>query len=321
MDLFSSEIDPTNASVRINKLREQIRHHDFLYYVQSKPEISDCGYDRLFKELQNLEEQYPALVSPDSPTQRVGGTPLEQFEKVKHDRTLLSLDSVLNVVDVQVFAQRMCRELKVDQVEYSVEPKFDGLSVELVYENGKFVRGSTRGDGVMGEDITMNLRTIRSLPLHLQSHETLPERIVVRGEVYLPLPDFQELNRRLIERGEETFANPRNMASGSLRQFDPRLTAKRPLVVTCYDLMVSSDGPINSHWDAVSSLARWGLPIPSLRQLCFSIDEVVAFHQEMADKREALPYEIDGIVVKVNERSYQDRLGRKITKPTVGHCL
>mgnify|MGYP003324952511 CR=1 FL=1 len=256
MDLFSSEIDPTNASVRINKLREQIRHHDFLYYVRSKPEISDCEYDRLFKELQNLEEQHPALVTPDSPTQRVGGTPLEQFEKVKHDRTLLSLDSVLNVVDVQVFAQRMCRELKVDQVEYSVEPKFDGLSVELVYENGKFVRGSTRGDGVMGEDITMNLRTIRSLPLHLQSHETLPERIVVRGEVYLPLPDFQELNRRLIERGEETFANPRNMASGSLRQFDPRLTAKRPLVVTCYDLMVSSDGPINSHWDAVSSLAR-----------------------------------------------------------------
>jgi len=315
VDLFSSEIDPTKASVRINKLREQIRHHDFLYYVQSKSEISDCEYDRLFKELQNLEEQYPALVTPDSPTQRVGGTPLEQFEKVKHDRALLSLDSVLNVVDVQVFAQRICRELKVDQVDYSVEPKFDGVSVELVYENGKFVRGSTRGDSVMGEDITMNLRTIRSLPLHLQSHETLPERIVVRGEVYLPLPDFHELNRRLIERGEETFANPRNMASGSLRQFDPRLTTKRPLVVTCYDLMVSSSAPINSHWDAVSSLARWGLPIPSLRQLCSSIDEVVAFHQEMADKREALPYEIDGIVVKVNERSYQDRLGEKSRSP------
>jgi len=315
VDLFSLHSDTEEANARLQELRQQIRHHDFLYYVQSRPEISDSEYDRLFSELQEVEKQYPSLVTTDSPTQRVGGAPLDQFMKVKHDRALLSLDSVLDVEDVQAFDQRMRRELEVDQVQYSVEPKFDGLSVELVYEDGMFVRGSTRGDGVTGEDITVNLRTIRSLPLHLQPQPTLPSRIVVRGEVYLPLPDFQELNRRLTERGEDTFANPRNMASGSLRQLDPRLTANRPLVVTCYDLMVSSGDPFVSHWDAVSSLATWGLPIPTLRQLCSSIDDVMAFHQDMAEKREGLPYEIDGIVVKVNDRSSQNMLGEKSRSP------
>ena len=306
---------PPDIQVRLADLRQQIRHHDHLYYVLSTPEVSDFEYDRLFTELQELEEQYPALVTLDSPTQRVGGSPIDQFSKVRHDRALLSLDSVLDVDDVQAFDTRMRRELEADQVQYAVEPKFDGLSVELVYEEGIFVRGSTRGDGVTGEDITVNLRTIRSLPLHLQQHATLPKRIVVRGEVYLRLPDFQELNRRLTERGEETFANPRNVASGSLRQLDPRLTATRPLVVTCYDLMVSSGEPFSSHWEAVSSLATWGLPIPTLRQLCVSIDEVMVFHQDMAEKRDQLPFEIDGIVVKVNDRSFQDRLGEKSRSP------
>jgi len=306
---------PPDIQVRLADLRQQIRRHDHLYYVLSTSEVSDFEYDRLFTELQELEEQYPALVTPDSPTQRVGGSPIDQFSKVKHDRALLSLDSVLDVDDVQAFDTRMRRELEVDQVQYAVEPKFDGLSVELVYEEGIFVRGSTRGDGVTGEDITVNLRTIRSLPLHLQQHATLPKRIVVRGEVYLRLPDFQELNRRLTERGEETFANPRNVASGSLRQLDPRLTATRPLVVTCYDLMVSSGEPFSSHWEAVSTLATWGLPIPTLRQLCVSIDEVMVFHQDMAEKRDQLPFEIDGIVVKVNDRSFQNRLGEKSRSP------
>lgn len=315
MDLFSSHSEHEKAESWLQELRKQIRHHDYLYYVQSRPEISDAEYDRLFKELQELEGQHPNQITPDSPTQRVGGASLDQFSKVKHDRALLSLDSVLDVEDVLAFDARMRRELEVEQVEYSVEPKFDGLSIELVYENGIFVRGSTRGDGVTGEDVTSNLRTIRSLPLHLQQVSSLPTRIVVRGEVYLPLPDFQELNRRLTERGEATFANPRNMASGSLRQLDPRLTAKRPLVVTCYDLMVSSSDPFASHWEAVSSLATWGLPIPTLRQLCSSIAEVMVFHQDMIEKREGLSYEIDGIVVKVNNRSYQDRLGEKSRSP------
>jgi len=314
VDMLPLDSHPKNQT-RIVELREQIHEHDHLYYVLGTPQISDSEYDRLFKELQKLEEQYPALLTSDSPTQRVGGAALNQFSKVKHDRALLSLDSVLDVDDVQAFDKRMRRELEVDQVQYTVDPKFDGLSVELVYEEGIFVRGSTRGDGVTGEDITVNLRTIRSLPLHLQQHATLPKRIVVRGEVYLRLPDFQELNRRLTERGEKTFANPRNVASGSLRQLDPRLTATRPLVVTCYDLMVSSGEPFSSQWEAVSSLAAWGLPIPTLRQLCASIDEVMVFHQAMARKRDQMPFEIDGIVVKVNERSFQDRLGEKSRSP------
>ncbi|MDT7041314.1 NAD-dependent DNA ligase LigA [Candidatus Nitronereus thalassa] len=315
MDLFSSDSPSQTVQARVDALREQIRHHDYLYYVKSRPKIADSEYDRLFKELQKLEEQYPALITPDSPTQRVGGAPLGQFSKVKHDRPLLSLDSILDVDDVWAFDARLRRELEVDQVEYAVEPKYDGLSVELVYESGLFLRGSTRGDGVTGEDITLNLRTIRSLPLHLQSNSTLPDRIVVRGEVYLPLPDFQELNRRLTERGDGTFANPRNMASGSLRQLDPRLTATRPLVVTCYDLMVSSGNPFATHWEAVSSLAAWGLPIPKPRRLCGSIEDVLAFHRDMAQKRDSLSYEIDGIVVKINDRSFQDRLGEKSRSP------
>jgi len=306
---------PPDIQARLDGLRQHIRHHDHRYYVLSKPEVSDSEYDRFFRELQKLEAQYPALLTPDSPTQRVGGAPVDQFFKVKHDRVLLSLDSVLDVDDVLKFDSRLKRELELDQVQYAVEPKYDGLSVELVYEEGIFVRGSTRGDGVTGEDITVNLRTIRSLPLHLQQHPTLPKRIVVRGEVYLRLPDFQELNRRLTERGEETFANPRNVASGSLRQLDPRLTATRPLVVTCYDLMASSGEPFVSHWDTVSTLATWGLPIPTLRQLCTSIDEVMVFHQDIAEKRDALPFEIDGIVVKVNDRSSQNLLGEKSRSP------
>lgn len=306
---------PPDLQARLDGLRQHIRHHDHRYYVLSKPEVSDSEYDQFFRELQKLEAQYPALLTPDSPTQRVGGAPVDQFFKVKHDRVLLSLDSVLDVDEVMKFDTRLKRELEVDQVQYAVEPKYDGLSVELVYEEGIFVRGSTRGDGVTGEDITVNLRTIRSLPLHLQQQPTLPKRIVVRGEVYLRLPDFQELNRRLTERGEETFANPRNVASGSLRQLDPRLTATRPLVVTCYDLMVSSGEPFLSHWEAVSTLATWGLPIPTLRQLCTSIDEVMVFHQVIAEKRDALPFEIDGIVVKVNDRSSQNLLGEKSRSP------
>lgn len=306
---------PSEAQARIDELREHIRRHDYLYYVLGKPEISDSEYDRLFRELQELEERYPSLLTSDSPTQRVGGKPLEQFVKVKHDRPMLSLDSVLDIDEVQAFDKRVRRELEVDQVDYAVEPKYDGLSVELVYEEGVFVRGSTRGDGVTGEDVTVNLRTIRSLPLHLRHQPTLPNRIVVRGEVYLRLPDFQELNRRLTERGEETFANPRNAASGSLRQLDPRLTAARPLVVTCYDLMVASGEPIPTHWEAVTALSSWGLPVPTLRQLCSSLDEVMAFHHDMAEKRDRLPFEIDGIVIKVNDRALQARLGEKSRSP------
>ena len=312
---MSPSDDSQKIQAQIAGLRERIRHHDHLYYGLGKPEISDSEYDKLFKTLQDLEEQHPDLITPDSPTQRVSGTPLVQFAKVPHDRTLLSLDSVLVPDEVHAFDKRVKKELGVDQIEYVVEPKYDGLSVAIVYENGTFTRGATRGDGQTGENITPNLRTIRSLPPRLTMNGSAPQRIVVRGEVYLRLPDFQALNRQLTERGEKTFANPRNAASGSLRQLDSRITASRPLVLTCYDLMVSSGQLPPTQGETVTLLETWGLPVPEQRLVCHSIEEVIAFHHGMMERREDLPFEIDGIVVKLNSRDHQKQLGEKSRSP------
>jgi DNA ligase (NAD+) len=227
---------------------------------------------------------------------------------------MLSLDSVADQNDVLAFDQRMKRELDSTQIEYTVEPKFDGLSVELVYDQGIFVRGSTRGDGTTGEEVTINLRTIRSLPLQLLASVPTPAHLVVRGEVYMRLDDFHALNRRMTERGDEAFANPRNAASGSLRQLDSRITAERPLAVTCYEVTAMNGQP-PTHWDELEAMAQWGLPVPQLRRRCDRIDEVLAFHRETERQRDNLPYEIDGVVVKVNRRDWQERLGAKSRSP------
>ena len=305
----------TEIIARLTALRNEIRRHDNLYYVKDKPEISDSEYDRLFRELIDLERHHPELVTPDSPTQRVGAPPLDELVKVPHEQPMLSLDSIVDQSEVQAFDQRMKRELEAQSVEYSAEPKFDGLSVELLYEHGVFNRGATRGDGTTGEDVTINLRTIRSLPLQLRAHSGLPDHLVVRGEVYMRLDDFQALNRRITERGDDAFANPRNAAAGSLRQLDSTITATRPLVVTCYEIMAASTAAPPTHWDELERLAQWGLPVPTLRRLCPSIDEVMAFHRETESMRDQLPYEIDGVVVKVNRRDWQDRLGMKTRSP------
>jgi DNA ligase (NAD+) len=304
-----------DVQARIETLRKDIRRHDYLYYVKNRPEISDAAYDRLFKELSELETAHPELVTPDSPTQRVGAAPLDELKKVRHERPMLSLDSILDLEDVLAFDKRMQKELSEQAVAYTAEPKFDGLSVELVYEHGSFVRGSTRGDGTTGEDVTANLRTIRALPLHLQTDARPPARLVVRGEVYMKLEDFQALNRRIAERGEEAFANPRNAAAGSLRQLDSNITAGRPLVITCYEITGQSGSLPPAHWDELEALARWGLPAPTHRKQCADIEEVIAFHRETEAVRDDLPYEIDGIVVKVNRRDWQERLGEKSRSP------
>lgn len=299
----------------VEALRREIRRHDYLYYVKDCPEISDTEYDRLFRELTELEATYPGLITPDSPTQRVGGPPLEALKKVLHVRPMLSLDSLSDQAEVRAFDKRMQRELGVDSILYTVEPKFDGLSVELVYDHGTFTRGATRGDGSTGEEVTVNLRTVRALPLQLQCEKDLPDHLVVRGEVYMRLKDFQTLNKRITERGEEAFANPRNAASGSLRQLDSRVTAERPLMVVCYEIMEQS-GPLPfSHWEELESLARWGFPIPVQRHQCASIEEVIAFHREMEATRGNLAFEIDGIVVKVARRDWQDALGARSRSP------
>jgi DNA ligase (NAD+) len=300
---------------RLIALRAEIRRHDYLYYSKDRPEISDSQYDRLFRELVELEQAHPELVTPDSPSQRVGAPPLQELAKVPHEQPMLSLDSIVDQREVQAFDQRMKRALETPSVEYSAEPKFDGLSVELIYDHGIFTRGATRGDGTTGEDVTVNLRTIRSLPLQLHAQSGLPDHLVVRGEVYMRLDDFQALNRRMTERGDDAFANPRNAASGSLRQLDSTITATRPLVVTCYEIMALPRPVPPTHWDELEMLAQWGLPAPVLRRLCASIDEVMAFHREMESMRDQLPYEIDGVVVKVNRRDWQGRLGMKSRSP------
>jgi len=300
---------------RLNTLRDEIRHHDYLYYVKDRPDISDSQYDRLFRELIDLEQAHPELVTPDSPSQRVGASPLQELVKVPHEQPMLSLDSIVEQNEVLTFDQRMKRELETMSVEYSIEPKFDGLSIELVYDHGIFTRGATRGDGTTGEDVTVNLRTIRSLPLQLQSQSGFPDHLVVRGEVYMRLDDFQTLNRRITERGGDAFANPRNAASGSLRQLDSTITATRPLVVTCYEIMAVALPVPPTHWEELEILAQWGLPVPTHRRLCPSIEGVMAFHLETESIRDTLPYEIDGVVVKVNRRDWQSRLGMKSRSP------
>jgi len=306
---------PPEVRHRIDALRQAIRRHDYLYYVKDRPEISDAEYDRLFKELCDLEAAYPDLVTTDSPTQRIGAPPLEELGKVPHERPMRSLDSITDLDEVLAFDKRVRRELGVEAVEYTAEPKFDGLSVELVYERGLFVRGATRGDGLIGEDVTVNLRTLRSLPLRLRAEANPPEHLVVRGEVYMRLEDFQKLNRRLTERGEEAFANPRNASSGSLRQLDSRITKERPLVITCYEIMACSGSPEPTHWEELSALADWGLPVPVQRRLCPRVEDLLAFHAQMEALRDTLPFEIDGIVVKVNRRDWQNALGEKSRSP------
>ncbi len=299
---------------RLAQLRSQIRHHDYLYYIKDHPEISDGEYDRLFRELTDLERAYPELVTPDSPTQRVGAAPREELGKVRHEHPMLSLDSLVDPDEVRAFDQRMKRELSRDQIDYTVEPKFDGLSVELVYDHGAFVRGATRGDGHVGEDITINLRTIRSLPLQLQTG-AYPDHLVVRGEVYMRLSDFHALNRRMTEQGNDAFANPRNAAAGSLRQLDSHITASRPLVVTCYEVTAMTGSYPPSHWAELEMLVMCGLPVPTLRRRCETIDQVLTFHRETEGQRDNLPYEIDGVVVKVDRRDWQAQLGMKSRSP------
>ena len=305
----------TDIQARVAALRQEIRRHDYLYYVQAKPEISDSAYDRLFRELTELEQAHPELVTADSPTQRVGAPPLDSLSKVRHEQAMLSLDSLVEQSDVLAFDQRMKRELGVSSVGYTAEPKFDGLSVELLYERGFFTRGATRGDGVTGEDVTVNLKTIRALPLQLMPGTGYPDRLVVRGEVYMKLDEFQAMNRKLTERGEDGFANPRNAASGALRQLDSAITAARPLALTCYEIIAWSGKGLSTHWDELEDLARWGFPIPLHRLKCDSIQEVIAYHRETEHLRDSLPYEIDGVVIKVDRRDWQEQLGYKSRSP------
>ncbi len=317
---------PRGAELKeeVERLRDEIRKHDYAYYALNRPTVADAEYDRLFCKLQALEEAHPELVSPDSPTQRVSGEALKAFKPYLHPVSLLSLDSYYEAEQIAAFHKRAAKELGTDAITYTVEPKFDGLSVALFYEDGRFVGGGTRGDGERGEDITAQLRTIRSLPLSLNGEKgKIPKRLRVRGEIILPLDGFTSLNKHMMNRGEDPFANPRNAASGSIRQLDPRVTAERPLNLFAYDLLEASPElpAFSSQWEAEQALADWGFKVETHRRRASELEEILAFHRELEAKRDHLDYEIDGIVIKIDRLDYQKRLGTKARSPRFACAL
>jgi len=304
-----------DLSKRIEELREEIRAHDYAYYVEGKPRISDAKYDELFETLKQLERDHPELVTPDSPTQKVGAPPREEFTKAEHLAPMLSLDSSKKPEAVREFLRRV-RERAGDGVGYVVEPKLDGISVELVFDEGRFVRGVTRGDGRVGEDVTENMKTVRSLPLRLRPDAGAPARLAVRGEVILMKSEFQKLNRRLTEEGKETFANPRNAAAGAVRQLDPSVTASRPVDVFCYQVLALEGAePFEAHWEALRWLRKAGLRVPDERKRVSSEDEILSFHADLAAQREDLDYEMDGVVIKVDRLELHEALGARQRNP------
>jgi len=305
------------AEKEILDLGREIDKHNYQYYVLDDPLISDAEYDKLFSRLLELEKERPDLATADSPTQRVGAPPLEKFKTVQHTLPMLSLSNAADREEMKEFEDRIKRFLKTTQpIEYMVEPKIDGLAVELVYDEGRFTVGSTRGDGVNGEDITQNLKTIRALPLNLhRSKGSVPERLEVRAEVFLSRAAFQKINREREEAGQPVFANPRNAAAGSLKQLDPAVTARRPLDIFCHGAGEVIGASFATDAEFLQSLKGWGLkPVPILG-MCRGVEDIFALHAETEQRREQIPYEIDGIVVKVNNLDLQKRLGEIARSP------
>lgn len=296
---------------RISELRNLINDHDYRYYVMDAPIITDEEYDQLLRELQQLEAVNPELISTDSPTQRVGGIPLAQFDKVEHSYPLLSLGNAFNEQELYDFDRRVRQALPGEAVEYLVELKIDGIAVSLRYEAGKLVTGATRGDGMIGEDITSNLRTIRTIPLRLRESVN----IEARGEVYLPKSEFLRINLEREEAGDQTFANPRNAAAGSVRQLDPQVAADRALAIYIYGIGLSEGNKIKTHAQTLSYLENLGFRVNGERRICQSIEQIIDYIEEWSTERHQLPYDIDGIVIKVNSLAQQAELGETARSP------
>ncbi|HSF06366.1 MAG TPA: NAD-dependent DNA ligase LigA [Methylomirabilota bacterium] len=302
-------MDQTDSAQRMAELREQIHHHDYLYYVEARPELADAEYDALVRELRDLEAAFPHLVTPDSPTQRVAGQPVEAFRPVEHVQAMLSLDNATTPEDLREFEARLARALPGARFSYVCEPKIDGLGVALLYQQGRFVRGATRGDGRVGEEITPNLRTIRSLPMVLRGRLAEANEIEVRGEVYLPREDFAKLNRALEEGGDATFANPRNAAAGSLRQKDAAVTAKRPLALFLYHVSRARELGFTSYGETLEALREAGFRVNPRTERCPTLEQVLAYCARLEAERDSLGYDADGAVVKVDSLEHQRHLG------------
>jgi DNA ligase (NAD+) len=301
-------VDLNQLKQRIEKLRAEINHHNYRYYVLDSPEISDAEYDEMMRELQGLEAEHPRFLTPDSPTQRVGAAPVEAFGVVEHRYPLLSLGNAFSKEELTAWYKRISKLLDGQSCNFAGEHKIDGLAVALTYIGGKLASGATRGDGLRGEDITQNLKTVRSIPLSVRGD--FPPRFEVRGEVFLPKAGFEKLNRERAEEGLSLFANPRNAAAGSVRQLDPRITAKRPLDIYIYMLGYAEDKATPpTHWETMEYLKSLGFKINPNNQLLASIEAVEEYYSKWVERRESLPYEADGIVVKINQIGLQERLG------------
>ena len=302
---------------RIIELRRTINDHNYNYYVLDNPIISDIEYDTLLRELDTLETKRPDLITTDSPTQRVGAAPLAAFTSVEHSIPMLSLENAMNSDELIAYYDRTKKGLgEIGDIQFVAEPKLDGIGVELIYQDGSLIRGLTRGDGTMGEDITQNIKTIRSIPLALRNDKrNFPNLLEVRGEVFMLKKDFQKLNMAREDNNEPLFANPRNAAAGSLRQLDPSITAKRPLSIFCYEAGNITGDTFSSHKDFLSALAEWGFPVNNEIALTNDVDQMLSYHKKLEDKRNNLPYEIDGTVFKVNNIDQRNTLGTRSRSP------
>src|SRR6202040_2496735 len=306
---------PSNKDLgkKIGSLREKIRHHEYLYYVIDNPEISDAEFDKLMQQLKDLEAAHPSLVTPDSPTQRVGGRPREGFVKVRHSTPMLSLDNTYNEEELRGWERRGHELTGRSEGDYVCELKLDGMSLALVYEDGRLARGVTRGDGTVGEDVTLNVRTVRSVPLSIPKEKLkkagIPADFEVRGELLMPLAAFKKMNEERESKGLSTFANPRNATAGTVRQLESKVTAERRLDYFSYMLLRYGRTYFDRHWKTLDALDAAGFKVNQSRKLVHDIDEAWAFIQEWEGKRESLPYEIDGLVIKVDRVSLQDELG------------
>ncbi len=305
------------ALKKISELRKIIEYHNQRYYQQDAPEISDAEYDRFMRELQNLEAQFPDDELASSPTQRVGAAPLAKFASFTHPSPMLSLANAFSEEEIIDFDSRLKRLASIDNISYVTEPKLDGLAVNLIYEEGVFTKGATRGDGTVGEDVTQNLKTISSLPLRMKKSEQapIPSFVEIRGEVYMEKYPFEKLNRRRMEEGEEPFANPRNAAAGSLRQLDSKITAHRPLNIFLYGIGNVQGISFTTHWEVLRALSSWGFPVNKLIEQAHDINTCIRYFERITSLRDTLPYDIDGVVIKVDSLALQNRLGNISRNP------
>lgn len=310
-------MDKETALKKISELRKIIEYHNQRYYQQDAPEISDAEYDRFMRELQNLEAQFPDDELASSPTQRVGAAPLAKFASFTHPSPMLSLANAFSEEEIIDFDSRLKRLASIDNISYVTEPKLDGLAVNLIYEEGVFTKGATRGDGTVGEDVTQNLKTISSLPLRMKKSEQapIPSFVEIRGEVYMEKYPFEKLNRRRMEEGEEPFANPRNAAAGSLRQLDSKITAHRPLNIFLYGIGNVQGISFTTHWEVLRALSSWGFPVNKLIEQAHDINTCIRYFERITSLRDTLPYDIDGVVIKVDSLALQNRLGNISRNP------